>query len=167
MKIIDCFTFYNELELLEYRLEILSPTVDYFILVEATRTHAGNQKELFFQRNSTKFNKFSDKIIHIIVDDFPYAFNPSPEEVWKNEIFQRNCIQRGIDLLKEVLLPDDYIIVSDVDEIPDPNTINNLKNNSIEDIAKLEQDLYYYNLCSKLVDKWYASKIFKYSLFFI
>ena len=162
-KIIDCFTFYNELELLEYRLEILSPTVDYFILVEATRTHAGNQKELFFQRNSTKFNKFSDKIIHIIVDDFPYAFNPSPEEVWKNEIFQRNCIQRGIDLLKEVLLPDDYIIVSDVDEIPDPNTINNLKNNSIEDIAKLEQDLYYYNLCSKLVDKWYASKIFKYS----
>lgn len=39
MKIFDCFTFFNELELLELRLKILSPYVDYFVLVESNITH--------------------------------------------------------------------------------------------------------------------------------
>ena len=46
MKIIDCFIFYNELDLLFYRLSVLNNVVDYFVLVEATKTHAGNDKIL-------------------------------------------------------------------------------------------------------------------------
>ena len=42
MKIIDSFIFYNELDLLEYRLSILNEYVDYFILVESSYTFTGN-----------------------------------------------------------------------------------------------------------------------------
>ena len=48
MKIIDCFTFYNELDLLNYRLNILNNVVDYFIIVESTHTHVGKEKNLIY-----------------------------------------------------------------------------------------------------------------------
>ena len=32
MKIVDCFTFYNEIELLGYRLAVLDELVDYLVL---------------------------------------------------------------------------------------------------------------------------------------
>ena len=68
MKIIDCFTFYNELELLNYRLNILNNIIDYFILVEANQTYTGNKKGLFFDENKNLYDKFKNKIIHIIID---------------------------------------------------------------------------------------------------
>ena len=73
-KIIDCFTFYNELDLLTYRLNILNDVVDYFVLVEATHTHIGKEKPLFYQENKHLFEKFNDKIIHVVVDDFSYKY---------------------------------------------------------------------------------------------
>ena len=74
MKIIDSFIFYNELDLLNYRLSILNDFVDYFILVESTHTFTGYPKKLFYNENKKLFDKFNQKIIHIIVDDFPYKY---------------------------------------------------------------------------------------------
>ena len=51
VKIIDCFTFYNELDLLKYRLTLLNSVVDYFVLVESTNTHVGKEKTLFYNDN--------------------------------------------------------------------------------------------------------------------
>ena len=102
-KIVDCFTFYNELDMLTYRLNILNDVVDYFVLVEATHTHVGKEKPLFYQDNKHLFEKFNHKIIHIIVDDFPHKYpniDISKDEQWINERFQRNCISRGIDKLE-------------------------------------------------------------------
>ena len=73
-KIIDCFTFYNEMDLLNYRLNILYNVVDYFIIVESTHTYVGKEKKLFYNDNKHLFEKFNDKIIHIIVDDFPFKY---------------------------------------------------------------------------------------------
>jgi beta-1,4-mannosyl-glycoprotein beta-1,4-N-acetylglucosaminyltransferase len=47
-KVIDCFTFYNELEILELKLEELYDVVDLFILVEAEKTHKGENKRFIF-----------------------------------------------------------------------------------------------------------------------
>ena len=69
-KVYDCFTFFNEFELLEIRLNELNPVVDKFVLVEATKTHQGKEKPLFYNENKDRFEKFKDKIIHVIVD-FP------------------------------------------------------------------------------------------------
>ena len=125
IKLVDCFTFYNELDLLEYRLNLLYDTVDYFILVEATLTHVGKPKELYYNQNKERFKQWSDKIIHIVVDDFPFNetnINCLNNDQWKNEKFQRNCITRG---LKKINI--DLLILSDVDEIPDPSLLQKIK----------------------------------------
>ena len=102
-KIYDAFTFQNELDLLELRLEELSDVVDYFVLVEATKTFRNNDKPLFFHKNKTRYTKFLDKIIHVIVDDMPGGDDP-----WSREYHQRNCITRGLTNLKE----EDLVIIS-------------------------------------------------------
>ena len=165
-KIIDCFIFYNELDLLWYRLNILNNSVDYFIIVESTHTFMGKEKKLFFKENIERFKIFRNKIIHIIVEDFPYKYpnivlntnhnaNYEDQPQWVNEIYQRNCISKGIEKLNKTnsINEKDLIIISDLDEIPDPNTLNNIKNDKIE-FNSLDMDLYYYNLNSKVKLGW-------------
>jgi len=170
MKIVDCFCFYNELDLLNYRFTILDRIVDYFVLVESTHTYAGKQKDLIYQNNKDMFQQFNHKIIHIVVDDLPYKYpninydNGYEGNQWHNERYQRNCIERGIKQLS--LVYEDIIIISDLDELPDPNTLNRVKNEEISIISNsLSMDMYYYNLNSKKGYKWNASKILLYGLF--
>jgi len=121
MKIYDCFTFYNELDLLEMRLEILSNSVDFFVLVEANKTHSGKEKELFFQNNKEGFAKFSEKIIHVIVEDMPEVVKG---DRWLLENFQREAVSRGLFSCQD----DDLIIISDLDEIENPKQIKEAAN---------------------------------------
>ena len=44
IKIYDCFTFYNEFDLLELRLTELYNYVDYFVIVEADTTFTNRPK---------------------------------------------------------------------------------------------------------------------------
>ena len=112
--LVDAFMFYNELDILEYRLRLLDPYVDLFVLVESEVTHVGGPKELFFQKNRERYAKWLPKITHVIVtaEEAPKDENP-----WAREKYQRHCILRG---LEEGPVPDEAIVmVSDVDEIPD------------------------------------------------
>ena len=70
-KIFDCFTFYNEIEMLHVRLEELYDFVDYFILCEAPLTFRGKTKNLFYEENKKMFEKYNDKIIHIVDNEIP------------------------------------------------------------------------------------------------
>jgi beta-1,4-mannosyl-glycoprotein beta-1,4-N-acetylglucosaminyltransferase len=165
MKIIDCFIFYNELDLLTYRFNLLNNVVDYFVIVESTHTFIGKEKKLVFNENKHLFENFHKKIIHIIVDDLPYKYtnvNIGYNDVWNNEYFQRNAISRGINCIKD-LSQSDVIIISDLDEIPDPYTLDEIKKgNIIVDINILEMDLYYYNLNTRFDSKWSLCKIISY-----
>ena len=165
-KIIDCFIFYNELEMLAYRLHVLGPIVDYFILVEARQTHVGASKPLHFEDNKhqPRFAQFSEKMIHIVVDLPHLAGNMdiSRDDQWTNERFQRKCISRGIEKIAAHLDDRDAIIIADLDEIPDPTTLAEIKNDYDLlplGIYRLEQDFYYYNLNSKRNEKWYHCKM--------
>jgi len=168
MKIVDVFIFYNELDLLSYRLTILNDVVDYFVIVESTHTHVGNPKPLFFEENKQKFVQFSHKIVHIIVEDLPFKapnINYQKSEQWLNEHFQRSAINRGFD---EISLDDeDYVMVSDLDEIPDPNVLKRIRDGTkIISAAKFGMDLYYYNLVSKFENLvWNNSIILSYKTF--
>jgi len=151
-KIIDCFGFYNELDLLNYRLNLLYDIVDYFILVESTHTFVGNKKELYFNNNKTKYDKFLDKIIHIIVEDMPLQFYSKDTTLtWKNENHQRICISRGINQL--TLKDNDIIIISDLDEISNPELIIN-KDNILITEHSIPMDLYWYNLHRVRKNEW-------------
>ena len=121
---------------------------------------------MFFNDNKQLFENFTNKIIHIIVDDLPYKYhnvNIDHKNVWNNEYFQRNAISRGINYIKE-LAQTDLIIISDLDEIPDPNTLETIKKGDIiVNINILEMDMYYYNLNTYL-GKWYFAKILPYNI---
>ena len=165
-KVVDCFIFYNELELLKYRLTILNDHVDYFIIAEATHTHIGKEKPLNFEKNKKMFSEFMHKIIYVVVDDFPHKYPDCDIEKgqqWKNEKFQRCCIRRGIDSIKDELEPEDIVLINDLDEIADPTMIQKAVNYEIDITFNiLEMDFYYYNLNTQLDHKWWQSKVMTY-----
>jgi beta-1,4-mannosyl-glycoprotein beta-1,4-N-acetylglucosaminyltransferase len=157
IRVVDCFTFYNELEMLKFRLNELSDYVDYFVIVESTKTHSGNLKPLYFKENKILFESFLNKIIHVIVDNFPETQDP-----WVRENFQRDSISLGLSKIK--LDPWDLVFVSDCDEVWNPEILNDIPNSP--HIFSLEQDLYFYNLESKYTaSKWYHSKVCRYSIY--
>ena len=158
MKIVDCFPFYNETDLLYYRLSVLYDKVDFFIISESTRSFAGHEKKSVYLENRDRYKKFQDKIIHLIDNEF----KTGPGNDWYNENHQREFIKHG---LKSITLSDnDIIISSDLDEIPDPSVIKKIKNGEIviDNIASLEMDMYYYNLTLRKVESWSKAKVFRY-----
>ena len=169
MKIIDSFIFYNELDLLDYRLSILDEHIEYFILVESTHTFTGKEKPLFYDENKTRFERFNNKIIHIVVNNFPYKFpniNYDSNQQWENEYYQRNCIKLGIEKITSLLKDEDIILTSDVDEIPDPNILIKAKENTLlfntQYLNRLALDMYYYNLYYRIGEgsNWHGIKLF-------
>jgi len=174
MKIVDTFIFYNEIELLTYRLSILDKYVDYFIIVESPYTFTGKPKPLHYLENIDKFSEFNHKIIHISVDDIPFIYpniNFSYNQQWQNEYFQRNAISRGIDKINSILSDTDVIITSDLDEIPNPKILEALLDSKLEydknGLNRLELDMYYYNLNLRVGDgnNWHGIKLINYNTY--
>jgi beta-1,4-mannosyl-glycoprotein beta-1,4-N-acetylglucosaminyltransferase len=160
--------FYNEMDLLNYRLHLLNDVVDYFVIVESTHTHVGKEKQLWYGDNVQLFAEFADKIIHVVVDDFLYKYptlNVEKSEQWENERAQRNAISRGIDRIVD-LKEDDLIIITDCDEIPDPITLHKIKTEEIDvEFNSLSMDFYYYNLNAKLDSQWNNGKIISHRMY--
>ena len=93
MAIYDCFQFFNEETILDLRLNILEDSVNFFVIVESTTDHQGNEKKLNFDIN--KFKKFQKKIIHIVVDDtLDVIKKPHIGQNSLVERHQRNSIMR-------------------------------------------------------------------------
>ena len=124
MKLIDCFMYFDEDLVLDIRLNTLNEKVDKFIIVEATKDHAGEEKKLNFKIEN--FTKFKNKIEYLVVDDLPINIS-SPREGWHEnhgrDQFQRNSIQRGYKDCDE----EDLIMISDIDEIPNPKKLEEFK----------------------------------------
>ena len=131
--LVDCFTFFNELDLLELRLRYLYDIVDAFVLVESPLTHSGISKPLHYLENLDRFAWASDKIIHI-VEELPHEAN----DAWVRENQQRNAISKGLESVDE----SSVIIISDLDEIPDKRVVS--RHRSIADPITLQQKLHYY-----------------------
>ena len=149
MKIFDCFLYNGENLILDLRLNTLSKYIEKFIIIESRYDHQGNKKKLNFKLD--KFKKFESKIIYLIIENFPEKLSN-----WERENFQRNYIINGLSSAGV----DDYIIISDVDEIPDLTKINSLGNFKF---SVFEQKMYYYkiNLLNKTNPFWYGSRVCK------
>ncbi len=125
MKIYDCFTFYNEFELLELRLKSLWDVVDYFVIVEADRKHNNVPKPFYFWERQNDFKAFFPKIRHLPVEmNVPY----SGAGDWSIENAQRDAIAYGLEDAE----PDDLIMISDADEIVAPDVFQRLQENQIK-----------------------------------
>ena len=159
--------FFDEEMLLDLRLNIMDKYVDKFVITEATYMHSGKPKKLIF--DITKFSKFKDKIIYIIVDEPPPGLlkinnkedlneqeSKKTINAKKRELYQIEKTQDGIVDADD----EDIIIVSDLDEIPNLEKIN-LKNIN-KKLIFFKQKMYYYklNLFYNLMP-WYGSKACK------
>lgn len=122
-KVYDCFTFFNEVEVLKIRLEELFDVVDHFVIVEGTKTFTGKDKPLYFSESIDDFEKYKSKIIHIVVDQFPAETSDANKNHWVREELSRNSILRGLQQCEL----DDIIFISDLDEIPNRNSVVEIK----------------------------------------
>nr|BFD66738.1 benzoate transporter [Bdellovibrio sp. HAGR004] len=138
-KVYDCFSFFNELDLLEIRLNELNDVVDVFVLVEATRTFQNKPKDLIFEKNKERFARFLPKIRHVVVDKYPTFFTRFRRtKTWDFERNQRDFVSKGLTDCQ----PDDLILLSDVDEIPRKEAIEKAK--SLPYLKVFRQKMFYY-----------------------
>lgn len=165
MKVYDCFMFFDELMLLDLRLHMLDPYVDYFVIAESTYTHSGHTKKLLF--DISQYKAFAHKIRYIIVDEPPPDLygrddpidTPNNKAIYnalRRDNFQRNALMQGINDATDK----DIIIVSDLDEIP------NLAHINFEDIKQryiiFMQQFFYYKFNLRLNNHpWAGSKACK------
>ena len=160
-KLVDAFIFYNEVPMLEYRFKTLNDVVDHFVVVESRQTFTGKDKPLVFEQHKPRFAPWLHKIQHVVMD------MPHRDNAWKNEYAQRAAIDRGIKPLS--LASTDLVLISDVDEIPDPETLRAQKL-SFAGVGKggcavLVQDMYYYTIEHRLKAPWHWVKLMHYDHF--
>ena len=167
MKIFDCFMYFDEDLILDLRLNCLNKFVNQFVIVESIYNHNGGKRKPLF--DIKKFEKFKDKIKYILVEDEPSNLkeildhdkpdkkaNKQIMNALKRENYQRNFIMDGLKDADE----EDWIIISDLDEIP------NLEINSLKETKRnfifFKQLMIYYKLNLSLKDfPWIGSKACK------
>ena len=149
MNIFDCFMYNNEEMILDLRLHHLNEYIKKFIIVESKYTHQGNLKKKFL--NLKNFQKYRDKIDYYLIDEFPKKLSN-----WERENYQRNFLMNPIKNLNE----DDYVMISDLDEIPN---LRNLKHIEKSKYTVFEQENYSFkfNLKNISFPKWYGTKLCK------
>ena len=174
MKIFDTFTFYNELDLLELRMNILGDIVDYFVINESTITFTGKKKPLYFAENKERFKKWEDKIIHHVLNDnnetlekywkdVPYHRSMMEDDIYKLPLhYQRACFHKdsAIYALLDHAQDDDIILTSDADEIANPEAIKAIgewfdpSNHYV-----LKGPVYYYYLNLLCEKEWMGTRV--------
>jgi beta-1,4-mannosyl-glycoprotein beta-1,4-N-acetylglucosaminyltransferase len=133
-KIIDTIFFYDEIEMLIFRMSELNEHVDQFIIMEAGIDFLGNPKPLFFKENEHLFEKWREKITYLSFEnmsskEFDELFKSIKEIKFQSIKLDRAINQRNIQLYQLTILYhhlrssdlyfEDLIMISDVDEIPD------------------------------------------------
>lgn len=132
----DCFTFFNELDLLDLRLHEHDDFIDKFIILEGDRTFPGKKYDSIYLKNQDRFAWAKDKIIHRIA-----PLKENPKDRWENERIQR---EYWAEVYKE-LNDNDLILQGCVDELYRKETIVNLP----ETPTMLVLDNFYYFLNGK------------------
>ena len=167
MKIFDCFMYFDEDIVLDVRLNYLDKYVDKFIIIESKYNHKGEKRTSLF--NIDKFKKFENKIKYILTNKIPTGienikaddnkseiYRKSIFNAWKRENLQRNQISEGLSDAQE----EDWVIISDLDEIPNLSEIK-LKNIN-DNFVFFKQDMMYYKFNLRLENYiWVGSKACK------
>jgi|SaaInlV_165m_DNA_1040744.scaffolds.fasta_scaffold27520_2 hypothetical protein len=138
--IYDGFPFFNELDLLEIRLNTLKDVVDKFVLVEAENTFRGNPKPLWYLENKDRFAEFEDKIIHIVMGADKSFDKTHHRHMYENDFAQRRYVYEGFRDCKD----DDILILSDLDEIPNASTISKIAKEYVEPVTMKQLFFYHY-----------------------
>lgn len=147
MRVFDCFPLFNEIDLLELRLNELWDVVDIFVIVEAKEAFTGNPKPMCLPDHKERLAKYMHKIRYVVVESFPQGMTN-----WGKEAYQRNQMQKELF----DVLPDDILIFSDLDEIPRADVVRKITEHGIrpKEVYCLSLDWYSFYLNIKIPEKW-------------
>jgi len=169
MKIYDCFTFFNEVELLNFRLDYLVDVVDWFVITEGATTFSGKEKPQNFSLDLVRNEQVKKKIryYHIDFNENAYKNKPLYQELdsetacWQREEYQRDSLARGLFDAQ----PEDILFLTDIDEIPNRQVVMNIKDqHQILDsrvAVSLEMDHFYGSIFNR-TQLWYHPKVVKF-----
>lgn len=180
MRVFDSFRFFNELELLEIRLNVLNDVVDYFVLTESPYTISGKEKPLYYLENRNRFEKFNHKIIHNITEEIPNDFSDYLDKKsyhtaykdidlncglpyiqipirYQRDLYARNCTAYG--LIQAGVQDDDIVITSDADEIINPQVLEDLSWFDPENHYLVLSRAFYFKLNYLYMKNWMGSRI--------
>lgn len=183
--LIDSFLFFQELDLLEIRLEYLSPYIDKFIIVESCQTFKGEKKAYNFEINKKRFEKYLSKIIYYKIDSFfedsfslISSLSRNKEELFiynflkKHDYYEKHKFHFLLDSyhrecihipLKAFASDTDTIIFSDLDEVPNINFVKHLKSDKcLSRLIVANQFEFKYFLNSLSSENWLGSIAGKY-----
>lgn len=159
--IYDVFTYNGEKDITDIHLNVLSPFVDRFIVVEAKTTFSGNKKPLYWSLHEKKFEKFWPKIDYYVIDE-NYSYDEielaekSPNTVgarhWKNEFLQKESIHKA--LIRSGVQDEDTVYIGDADEIWEPYEPTHP--------AKLKMMVYAYYLNNRSNEEFWGTLVSKY-----
>lgn len=147
--IFDAVCFFNEIDLLEFRMKLLDSTVDFFVISEANLTHSGKPKPYYFEENKDRFKEWEHKIIYYPIElsteglQFNKVDSYTPDDgSWILENAQRNALL----YLNEKVKDDDIVMISDVDEIPNYRILKAIKSGllKIHTSKSLIQSFHYF-----------------------
>ena len=183
-KIFDVFLFLNELDLLELRLKTLFETVDYFVITEIDETFSGIPKPLIFEKYRSRFMKYNKKIIYNPVTkkelsqlnqsrwvNFVTDFNrelphkhcgKAPKKLKKSlkrEISHRDSAILGF---YKIASENDFILLSDLDEIPNPQAIAEVIKKKITTPHYFKMSWYLYWINNKVSKSWFGTVMFRF-----
>lgn len=177
-KIFDCFLFFQELELAEIRMAYLYDHVDHFIILEAAQTFSGKPKPFNFEANWARFQRFTDKIIYLKVEDQHDTFgsvishlaaksDPTSAMIrtlmenhrhydrsvlaWVLDTYHRENLHYGIQAYAK---SGDIVILSDLDEIPTLASLRTYKDSFASELKVFEQREFRYKLNLLIEERW-------------
>jgi hypothetical protein len=162
--IIDSFPYAGEKLVLEIRLAELAPIVTKFLIIESNRTQTGLPKPYYFEEQQKSFEQYKDKIVYVKLDDSDIDKTGIGEADWSQEFRVREAIvKEGFEAIEAtglLLLADTILMISDCDEIPKKEAIQEFINHPNEPIVCLNHyfNSYYLNLYSNFREwGWYGT----------
>lgn len=165
--LIDAFIFFNELDMLEFRMRLLFDQVDKFVIVEADTSFAGAARELVYPQHAARFAWAAGKIVYLPLKVEVSAHEPEASVAAANpdvraariEAFQRDALLAACAHFSD----DATLVMSDVDEIPSREVLAAVLCNgefaaslAVQPVA-CRQQMFYYNLRTLRDDLWHGS----------
>ena len=183
-KLFDVFLFLNELDLLDLRLKTLYSVVDYFIITEINETFSGKPKSLIFEKNRKRYKEYDKKIIYNPITkkdllelqknywsdyvsdlnkSISYKHNGKPPKYLKKSL-RREISHRDSAILGlfKIASDEDLILLSDLDEIPNPKTVSKAIKKKFDCPHYFKMDWFLYWINNKVSNPWFGTVLFRF-----
>jgi beta-1,4-mannosyl-glycoprotein beta-1,4-N-acetylglucosaminyltransferase len=155
-KVFDAFTFNGEWLMLEIRVRTLDTVVDVFVICESNTTFSGRPKPLYLtDRLATQpdfLHKYRRKLRIVIAELVPGELTNNAS--WANEYASRDALLGGLHDVQ----PEDWVMISDVDEIPRPHAVAQLHSHGARKNVGFPCVMTYFNY-RWLANEWFGSPI--------